>query len=123
MASRADDQVGDEPGPAGLVGGPEAGAGVAVEVLVEEDQVVPRWVLLQLAVAAEDGAPALLVPQEQRDQAARELVRDLGEVEKPAGAGRALDAEPRAEEAVVDAQHLDEQEVDRVLDRPAPVRV
>src|SRR4051795_7325387 len=35
------DDLGDEPGPAGLVAGAEAGAVVAVEVLVEHQQVLP----------------------------------------------------------------------------------
>ena len=42
LASRASgDQVDDEPCPAGLVGGSQPGAGVAVEVLVEPDEVPP----------------------------------------------------------------------------------
>ena len=44
----------DEPGPARLVTGPEAGADVAVEVLVEEDQVAPVRVVLELRRAAVD---------------------------------------------------------------------
>src|SRR5438067_8396067 len=51
LAHPADDQVGDEAGPPGLVRGSEAGAGVAVEVLVERDQVVPGRVLLEELVA------------------------------------------------------------------------
>ena len=39
------DQVGHQPGPAGLMRGAEAGAGVAVEVLVKRDEVVPGRVV------------------------------------------------------------------------------
>ena len=53
------DQVGDQPGPAGLVRGADAGAGVAVEVLVELEQVVPFRVGLELLDRAVDGAPAI----------------------------------------------------------------
>src|SRR4051812_24706371 len=49
---RVEDQVGDERGPAGLVRRSQAGAVVAVEVLVEEEVVLPRGVALQALGAA-----------------------------------------------------------------------
>ena len=52
------DQVGDEPGPAGLMRSAAAAAIVAVEVLVEQDVVLEVWIGLKFLVAAEDGAPA-----------------------------------------------------------------
>ncbi len=39
------DQADDEGGPAGLVGGSEAFAGFSVEILVEEDEVLPVWIV------------------------------------------------------------------------------
>src|SRR5262249_4494102 len=48
----------DEPRPAGLVAGPDARPVVAVEVLVEEDQVAPVWIALVLLSPAIDGAAA-----------------------------------------------------------------
>src|SRR6476620_3076227 len=42
------DEVRDQAGPAGLVGGADASAGVAVEVLVEQQQVMPLGVGLEL---------------------------------------------------------------------------
>ena len=42
------DQGGDQPGPAGLVARSDAGAIVAVEVFVEQDQVPPVRVLLTM---------------------------------------------------------------------------
>ena len=44
---RVEDQVGDERRPAGLVHRPEAGAVVAVEVLEEEEVVLPRRIRLE----------------------------------------------------------------------------
>src|SRR5215469_17707168 len=43
------DERGDQPGPARLVGGAQTRSRVAVEVLVEEDQVSPVRILLKLA--------------------------------------------------------------------------
>jgi hypothetical protein len=60
-ADAPDDEVGDQRGPAGLVGGADAAAGGAVEVLVEGQQVVPVRVVLEQADLAEDRAAALLV--------------------------------------------------------------
>src|SRR5262249_13888678 len=61
-------QVGDEAGPARLVRGAQTGAGVAVEVLVERDHVVPRRVGVELLVRAVDGpAPVGPLP-EQADE-------------------------------------------------------
>ena len=53
------DQVGDQAGPAGLVRGADAGAGVAMEVLVELQQVVPLRVGLELLDRAVDRAAAV----------------------------------------------------------------
>src|SRR4051812_23250360 len=52
-AVAAEYQVGDEPGPAGLVRRAEAGAVVAVEVLEEEDVVLPLRVGLEPVDPAE----------------------------------------------------------------------
>ena len=56
------DQPGHQPGPTGLVRGAQAGAVVAVEVLVEQDVVPPVLVLLEDGGAAVDRAAAVLVP-------------------------------------------------------------
>src|ERR1700691_4186978 len=79
----ADDQVGDESCPARLVGSAESGAGVAMEVFVEEDEVAPGRVLLWYAVLTEDRSVPVGVAQEEPDQAIREVGRDLVEVLEP----------------------------------------
>src|SRR5262245_44459731 len=54
----------DDAGPPGLMTGAEAGAVVAVEVLVEEDEIPPVRIVLELLRAAVDGATAIFVLQE-----------------------------------------------------------
>src|SRR5262249_59513502 len=54
----ADDQVRDEACPAGLVAGAEAGTVVAVEVLVEGDELAPVRVLVEARGSALDGPAA-----------------------------------------------------------------
>src|SRR6516162_3430855 len=100
---------GDDPRPAGLVAGAEAGPVVAVEVLVEEEAIAPVRVLLELPGAAEDGPPALPVPEERVRQAAADLLGDLEQVHAPAGAGGAFHGELGAEVAVVVEQRPDDQ--------------
>ena len=69
------DRLGHQPGPAGLVAGPEPRAVVAVEVLVEQEVVAPVRIGLELLRAAVDGAPAVLVPQEDPRRAGRRSPR------------------------------------------------
>ena len=66
---------------------PEAGPVVPVEVLVEENQVTPVRVLLELRGAAVDGAAPALVPQEEAGEPPRDLLRHLEERHPFAGAG------------------------------------
>ena len=67
----------DEAGPPGLVAGAEPGAVVAVEVLVEQDQVAPVRIVLELRRAAVHRPPPVVVAQERRRQPPRDLLRDL----------------------------------------------
>ena len=59
------------PGPAGLVAGADAGAVVAVEVLVEQEQVVPVGIGLELLDPAEHRPAPVLVLGERASPAAR----------------------------------------------------
>src|ERR1700745_3691943 len=102
--------------------GADTHAGVPVEVLVERDEVVPRWIVLKPLVPTEDG-PAAVAVEEDPDQAASDLVGDLIERHHLSGPGRALDLELLTEIAVVDPQRLYQQVVDGHPDRPSPVRV
>src|SRR6476661_9002787 len=58
------DQRGNHAGPTGLVAGAQARSVVAVEVLVEEDQVAPVRILLKRFRTAVDGAVALRIAKE-----------------------------------------------------------
>src|SRR5687768_4110529 len=66
-ASPLVDQVRHQSGPAGLVVRAETGAVVAVEIFVEQQQVAPVLVVLELLRAAVDRTRAVLAAGEQAD--------------------------------------------------------
>src|SRR5262249_3860122 len=117
------DQLRDEPCPTRLVAGTEAGSVVAVEVLVEEDVVPPRRIVLKTLDPAEAGAPAVGAADEERDQPFAEVVGDLLQRVLVAGSRRILELELVSEEAGIPRERLDDEEVHGHPDRPAPVRV
>ena len=119
----AADQVGDHAGPAGLVEGADRGAVVAVEVLAEDQVVVPGRIGLHDLGPAEAGPPAVRAAGEDRDQPVRQVGGDLVQGQLLAGPGRVLDREVVAEEPVVPLQDADHQVVQREPDRAAPVGV
>ena len=59
----------------GLVAGAHAAAGVAVEVLVKQDQVLPVRIVGEAGVAAVAGAPPVRRRRKRRASRARELAR------------------------------------------------
>ena len=71
------DQLGDERAPARLVARAEAGTGLAVEVFVEQHEVLPVRIGRKLRVAAVRRAPAAGVGDEELDQALRQIARHL----------------------------------------------
>ena len=81
-----------ETGPTGLVTGTDSGAIVAMEVFVEQDQISPIRVLLELFATAIDGSRAILAG-EDADQSLCELGADLLQVQELAGTCRALHLE------------------------------
>src|SRR6185437_2948014 len=83
----------DKPGPTGLVARAEAGAIVAVKMLVEQDVISPVRVALEFCGAAVGGSTACLIAEEDPCQSIRELVRDIEQVHHFSGARRALDFE------------------------------
>src|SRR5829696_3759658 len=74
-------QRGDEPRPAGLVRGAEPHAGVAVKVFVEQDEVAPVRVVLELGVPAVGGAAPFGVARKQPYEAVGEAARHLVELD------------------------------------------
>jgi len=84
-------QPGHQAGPPGLVCGTEPGAVVAMEVLVEQDEVPPVRVLLEQSGPAIDGPPSVVTTQERADEAAGQLLRHLEQRHHRPRARRALD--------------------------------
>src|SRR5215510_11543143 len=70
----------DQSRPSRLMAGPEPRAVVTVEVLVEQDEVAPVRIALELRGAAVHGPPAIGAAQEDPGQTVRDLVADLPEV-------------------------------------------
>src|SRR6266511_1600191 len=111
----------DQGRPSRLMAGADSAAGVAVEVLVEEDEVAPVRVPREPGVAAVARARAAPLRQEAARQPFGDLPGDLGEVQQPSGAYGAFDLQPAAVEVVIALERLDEEVVDREPDRTAPV--
>src|SRR5579862_2394505 len=87
------EEFGYQSRPAGLMGGPDAAAAVAVEVFVEQDVIAEMRVALHARVVRIHRAGAALVREEDSGEAAGELVGDFIETDEAARAARALDAE------------------------------
>ena len=117
------DEGRDQPGPAGLVRGAEARAGVAVEVLVEHEVVAPVRIVLELRDRCRrPGAGRRRRARRSRSAGRPSRRRDLAD--RPAAARRL----PSIDDVVAVgggqlAQRLDHQERGREPDRAAPVRV
>src|SRR6185369_3327650 len=84
------DQAGDQSGPSGLVAGSQAGAVVAVEIFVEENQVAPVWIVLEFSGASVDGAAAYRGAQESADETIGDFASHLKQGHLDSGAGGAL---------------------------------
>ena len=109
--------------PAGLVRRPEAGAVVALEVLVEQDQVAPVGVGLERLCATVDRPPPRGVPQEDGRQPVGQLLGHREQGQPPARPGRALHGEVVPVVGVELQEGPDEQDVHREPHRPPPVGV
>ena len=118
----AQQQIGNQPGPSGLMRGTEAPARLGVKVFVKRDGIAEVGPRVRFD-AGHHGTYAVTVLQEDRGKPRRYVIGDCAEVRLPPGPARIFDSPRIAEEAVVDAQRLDDQVVDRKPDRPTPVRV
>jgi hypothetical protein len=74
------DQPPDQTGPPGLMACADAGAVIAVEILVEENMVAPMGVGLELVLAAIDRPAPVLIAHEKFGQPGDDLLRDLEEI-------------------------------------------
>ena len=123
-ARRALDQLGDEPGPAGLMAGAQAGSVVAVEVLVEQDADRAKADRSETSGSAEDRAAPVCVARERfRSSRCESSAATSQSVTYSPGAGRQLDLEVVAVVVMEVLQRFDHEVVEREPDRPAPVRV
>src|ERR1700758_2470876 len=77
---------GDGAGPSGLVARAEAGPVVAVEVLVEQDEIAPVRILLELLAPPIYGSPTILAADEDGGEAVRDVGGHLIQVHPTAGA-------------------------------------
>src|SRR3954469_1261738 len=100
----------------------DAGAVVAVEVLVEKDQIAPVRVLLKSGGAAVQ-RPAVVLAQEDQADPPRDLIRHLPERHLLTGAGGALHGERVTKVRVHLPEGLNQQLVDRQPDWAPPIRV
>src|SRR5688572_30259494 len=71
------DHRGHESGPPGLVAGTEAGAVVAVEILMEQQQIAPVGIGLERLLAAEHGAAPVRPAFPDRDHPPSDFLGDL----------------------------------------------
>jgi len=74
------DELGYQPGPAGLMAGAQSGTVVAVEVFVEQDVVTPVGIALESFRAAIHRPPAMLVAGEYPSEPVADLFANLEEV-------------------------------------------
>src|SRR5580765_5515583 len=79
------DRPGHQSRPARLMAGADAGAVVAVEILVEKNQITPVRIVLELCGGAVDGPPSALVAQENIGKTAGDLIRHFPQRHQPAG--------------------------------------
>src|SRR5689334_5021209 len=117
------DEWRNQSGPPRLMTRADAGAVVAMEILVEEEVVPPVVVALEFPDPAVHGPGALLVAEEDRHETPRDLVRDLVQGHEPPRAGRAFDGEILAVIGVEVDERPHDEHVHWQPDRTAPVRV
>src|SRR5262249_4268412 len=113
----------NQSGPPRLVARSEAGAVVAVKILVEEKVILPMRIFLELARPAEHRPPARVVAQENASQSSCNLACHLKQVHHSARTRGTFDLEIVTEEQIPHEQCLNEQDIDREPDRAAPVGV
>ena len=105
------------------MGGPQPGAVITVEVLVEDHVVTPSCVVLQPGDRAEARPPTIRAAQEQGDQASAQVVGALGKACRVPAAGGVLDLDLCADGMGVALEAAQDQVVHGHPDRPAPVGV
>ena len=73
-------ELGHQPGPAGLVTGPHTRAIIAMKKFIEQDVVAPVWVILEFIRTALDRATSLIITHKYPCQSSRDLHGHLEEI-------------------------------------------
>src|SRR5262249_24070182 len=94
---------------------------VAVEVFVEEDQVTPVRIVLELTSPAIDRPPSVLIAEESTRQPARDFLRGAEQRHVLAGTGGTLDLKFIAVELIQIQQRPNDQPVNWHPDGTSPV--
>src|SRR5215471_5125829 len=97
-----------------LVRGAQASPVITVEVLVEQQVVLPVRIVLHALDPAEAGSPPIGADQEDRNQPVLEVVDDCFESPLLARTGRVLNGELLAEKAAIAFEHTHQQIVETV---------
>src|SRR6516162_6561591 len=117
------DQVREQPGPAGLVRGPEPLAGFGVEILIKEEKIAPVWIGEERGLGLHGGNDATRPRPVDIGHPFRYQVRDAVEGEAPASEARHGKSELIAKEAVELLDGLDQHVIHRQPYRPAPIGI
>ena len=113
----------DQPSPTGLMGRADAAAGVAVEILVEQQVIAEIWIPLHARVMAEYRPLALLVLQKDPREPHGELVGHVVDRDERARSRRAFDAKVVTVVVMKLLQRFDDEKIHGHPDRTAPVGV
>ena len=117
------EQASNERGPSGLMAGPEALAGVAVEVLVKQEKIAPVGVLRETRVCPVANPAALVVRAKDPPQPGSQFTSRFLQIYPPARAGWTFNAQSIAVEMVVTLQGFHQQVIYREPDWAAPVGI
>src|SRR6185369_16414723 len=114
-------EFGHQASPAGLMARSDTGAVVSMKVFMEQDQVSPMRICLELALIAVNGPAPVDILQKDVRQATRQFVGDFPQIHQPARSSRTLYSERIAIVVVKFLQRLNQQEIHGKPNRPSPV--
>src|ERR1700739_2002182 len=103
--------------------GAHSGTGVAVEILVKQNQVAPMGVRLELLQVAEYRPVALFVTKKDACHPLRQFPCHVPQRLHVSRSSRELDFEIVTQIVVDFLQGLDQEKINRKPDPPAPVRI
>ena len=97
--------------PSGLMRRAKTLSGLGVEVLIEEEQISPGWIVSEARIWAVRRPPVIRVEQKQAEQTAPEFCSHLVKIRPLARSGRELGRQVLAEKVVKVPQRFDREEV------------